>query len=284
MKPISIILASLLMTGFTQAQIAPGDNLREAYAEIAHPYFFAAPKFTPWAEGVNMLLIGTEPEAKDCEYVLMALSDTTLIGVYVKAENSFRVDQTGDGFLGENIPFFLLPTWTVKQHTRIDGDDKMVLDVLDALFETAMQSDAGDIADPEVILKYQKLQSDKTLANRHILLLLGHYQALVAQPGIQTETRTMNMALPMLLELAGECMVVYDNIPVIVCVYMGEALMAVGRMDEARKHFKMTLEYYPDAIPLQVYNYQLETDPKAKSAQRKKLKKTYPHHWMVKNL
>jgi phytoene/squalene synthetase len=60
--------------------------------------------------------------------------------------------------------------------------------------------------------------------------------------------------------LARECLELYKKIPVLVCVYMGEALQSANMIKDAREHFKMGLKFYPNSIPLQVYNYQLETD------------------------
>jgi hypothetical protein len=65
---------------------------------------------------------------------------------------------------------------------------------------------------------------------------------------------------------------------------MGEALQSAGMTDEARKHFKMSLQFYPNSIPLLVYNCRLEQDPTKKKEQLTDLKKKYPKHWMVKDL
>ena len=84
--------------------------------------------------------------------------------------------------------------------------------------------------------------------------------------------------------LSGECLSLYKSIPVIVCIYMGEALLNAGMTDLARDHFKMSLEFYPNSIPLLVYNYKLEKDKNSKDQQLKKLKKKYGKHWMVMDL
>jgi soluble P-type ATPase len=46
----------------------------------------------------------------------------------------------------------------------------------------------------------------------------------------------------------------------------------------------MSLEYYPNSIPLLVYNYRLEQDPTKKKQMLEELKKKYAEHWMVKDL
>lgn len=85
--------------------------------------------------------------------------------------------------------------------------------------------------------------------------------------------------------LSEECLKLYNRIPVVVCIYMGEALLQDnGMTDEARKHFKTSLQFYPNSIPLLVYNYRLEQDPAKKKKDLINLKQKYAEHWMVKTL
>jgi hypothetical protein len=84
--------------------------------------------------------------------------------------------------------------------------------------------------------------------------------------------------------LSGECLSLYNVIPTIVCIYMGEALQSAGMTDKARDHFKMSLQFYPNSIPLMVYNYKLEQDPAKKKGQLADLKNKYANHWMVREL
>lgn len=50
------------------------------------------------------------------------------------------------------------------------------------------------------------------------------------------------------------------------------------------QHFKMSLQFYPNSIPLLVYNYRLEQDLTKKKELLEELKKKYSKHWMVKRL
>src|SRR4029077_13294160 len=101
-----------------------GDNLNTEFKKIANPFYFAAPSFTGWTEGANMLLIGDKPNPNDCDFVFIALHDTTLIGIFTtKAPNVFMFDTEGNSILNSTSEFFLLPLWTVKKNTKVVSSD-----------------------------------------------------------------------------------------------------------------------------------------------------------------
>jgi hypothetical protein len=261
-----------------------GDNLKIEFKKIVKPYYFEAPSFTGWTEGANMLLIGSKPNPNDCDFVYIALHDTTLIGTFTtKAPNLFMFDTEGNSTLSSTSEFFYLPEWTVKSKTKIVATDKTILTVLDKMYEQTMQANDGQL-DEKTVRKYQQFQTDTTLANRHIALLFDTYQTIITETAAKGEKAPADICVPLMKTLAGECVSLYNNIPAIVCIYMGEALQSAGMTDDARKHFKMSLQFYPNSIPLLVYNYRLEQDQTKKKEQLADLKKKYSKHWMVKDL
>ena len=261
-----------------------GDNLKTEFKKIAKPFYFAAPSFTGWTEGANMILIGAKPNPNECDFVFIALQDTTLIGIFTtKAPNVFMFDTEGNSILSNTSEFFYLPLWTVKSKTKIVTTDKTILSILDKMYEQTMQANDGQL-DEKTIRKYQQFQTDTTLANRHIALLFDTYQTIITETAAKGEKAPADICVPLMKSLAGECVSLYNNIPAIVCIYMGEALQSAGMIDDARKHFKMSLQFYPNSIPLLVYNYRLEQDPTKKKEQLADLKKKYSKHWMVKDL
>ena len=280
-----------LITAFTMfatfvcnGQIRQGDNLRTEFNKIAKPYYFAAPNFTAWTEGVNMLLIGDKPNPNDCDFVFIALHDTTLIGILTtKAPNVFMFDTEGNSILDKTSEFFLLPTWIVKNKTKIISTDKSILKLLDKMYEKTLQANDLEL-DEKTVKEYQQYQTDTTLANRHIALLLDNYQTIITETAAKGQQAPANICIPLMKSLSEECLSLYNIIPVIVCIYMGEALQSAGMTDKAREHFKMSLQFYPSSIPLQVYNYKLEQDPTKKKEELAELKKKYAKHWMVKDL
>jgi len=56
-------------------------------------------------EGANMLLIGDKPNLKDCDFVFLALHDTSLVGVFSnKAPNEFLFDAEGNSITFNHFP------------------------------------------------------------------------------------------------------------------------------------------------------------------------------------
>ena len=231
-----------------------------------------------------MLLIGDKPNPNDCDFVFIALHDTTLIGIFTtKKPNFFMFDTEGNSILSNTSELFYLPLWVVKNKTKIVSADKTILTVLNKMYEQLMQANDGQL-DEKTIKKYQQFKTNATLANRHIALLFDTYQTIITETAAKGEKPPSDICVPLMKSLAGECVSLYNNIPAIVCIYMGEALQSAGMTDEARKHFKMSLQFYPNSIPLLVYNYRLEQDPTKKKEELTELKRKYSKHWMIKDL
>lgn len=121
-----------------------GDNLKTEFNKINKPHFFEAPNFTGWTEGSGMFLIGAKPNPNDCDFLFLALKDTTLIGVFKTSKpNTFLFDTEGNSIVTTTSDFFILPEWTVKNKTKISSSDKTIYNVLDKLYEETMQADDG---------------------------------------------------------------------------------------------------------------------------------------------
>ncbi len=276
---------SILLPVYVTAQaVKEGDNLAWLYKKAGSYYFHKALVFTPWVEAADMLMIGSKPNPVDCDYLFLALRDSTLIGIYKNTEPaSFLFDKDGKSILAKPTDYFVLPTWIVKRKTRIDSTDKKLLVLLNQLYNQTMQADNGSPTE-ETIKAYQRYITDTTLANRQVALLFDNYQNLITQATSDGKRPPPDICVPLMKALVSECMGVYNQIPPIVCIYMGEALQSAGMMDEAREHFRKSLQFYPNAIPLLVYTYQLEQNDSKKKEELADLKKRFPKHWMVKSL
>jgi hypothetical protein len=284
MKFLLLPFMALLAFSVSGQTINKGDNVQTSFKNIKHPYFFEAPKLTPWAEGSNMLLVGDKPNPNNCDYLFVALKDTTLVGVYkLTTPNYFLLDTEGNSVLGTTSDFFLLPSWALKRNANINSSDRTIVSVLDDLYQTTMQANDGQ-PDEKTIQKYQQFQTDITVANRHIALLFDTYQMVITETAAKGQKPPADICVPLMKNLAGECIKLYDQIPAIVCVYMGEALQSAGMTNEARTHFQTALQFYPNSVPLQVYNYRLEQDTDKQKQMLTQLKKKHSKHWMVKDL
>jgi len=284
MKYILSILTIILTLSSNAQTLKQGDNLKAEFKKISIPYYFEAPNFTGFAEGRGILLIGSKPNPNDCDFLFIALKDTTLIGIYKVAKPvSFIFDTEGNSILNTNSDFFVLPSWTVKNKTQVSASDKKIILLLDKLYEKTMQGNDNEL-DERTLTEYQSYKTNTTLANRHIALLFDTYQNIITETAAKGKQAPAEICIPIMKSLSGECLKLYNSIPAIVCIYMGEALQSAGMTDEARNHFKMSLQIYPNSIPLMVYNYRLEQDLAKKKGQLVELKKKYSKHWMVKDL
>lgn len=280
MKPLFYLLLPLLSFTAAAQNLNLGDSLRPVYKNINNPYFVKSPKVTTWAEGSDLLMIGD----RSSDQLFLALSDTTLIGVLNRTEpTSFLFDTDGTSVLSQKTDIFLLPMWVVKNRTKISVSDTTILSVLNETYQVVLQAD--DLhPHEETIRKLKQFETDTTLANRHIALLFDNYQTIITETAIKGQSPPGDICVQLMNTLAYECYELFGRIPVIVYIYGGEALHSAGLIDEATAHFKKALKFYPDSIPLQVYNYRFEKNKNKQRALLARLKKEHPTHWMVKDL
>lgn len=261
-----------------------GGSLKAEFEKINNPYFFKAPEFSGWVESRNLILIVDKPNTNDCDFVFLAEQDTTLVGVFTTKEpKRFLLDMEGNSTLSVTSNYFLLPMWTVKRNTKVISSDTTILLLLDKICEKTLQANQLEL-DEKTIKEYGEYKSNTTLANRHIALLFDNYQTIINETSARGEKAPAEICIPLMKSLSAECLSLYNRIPVIVCIYMGEALQSAGMIDEAREHFKLSLQFYPNSIPLLVNDYRLEKDPIKQKEKLAELKAKYPEHWMVKDL
>lgn len=261
-----------------------GGSLKAEFEKINNPYFFKAPEFSGWVESRNLILIVDKPNTNDCDFVFLAEQDTTLVGVFTTKEpKRFLLDMEGNSTLSVTSNYFLLPMWTVKRNTKVISSDTTILLLLDKICEKTLQANQLEL-DEKTIKEYGEYKSNTTLANRHIALLFDNYQTIINETSAKGEKAPAEICIPLMKSLSAECLSLYNRIPVIVCIYMGEALQSAGMIDEAREHFKLSLQFYPNSIPLLVNDYRLEKDPIKQKEKLAELKAKYPEHWMVKDL
>ena len=283
MKYVFLTGLILLASRLQSQTLKEGDNIKDEFKKITNPFYFRGPLLTEWAEGLNMILIGAKSNPKQCDYLFIATSDTTLVGVFKQTEGGFMFDEEGNSILGKQSQYFLLPLWIIKNKTRVSSSDIKIITLLDKLYEKTLQSDDFTL-DEETAREYNQYRTDTSLANRHIAFLFDTYQSIITDYLEKHEKPPVEFRLHLINTLAAECVSLYKKTPVVVCIYIGETLLDAGMEDKAREHFKMSLQFYPNSIPLLVYDYRLEQDSNKKKQKLNELKKKYPKHWMVKDL
>lgn len=271
-----LLVLTVIATITSQAQtIQQGANLNTEFKKIETPYYSPAPSFTSWVEGSNMFLISSKPDLAENKFVFLALSDTTLIGgFYTTPPYDFLLDIEENSVLDGKSSVFILPTWAVKKKTEISSTDKKIVTLLDKIYQKTLQADTLEL-DEVTMSEYISYHTDTTLANRHIALMFDNYQTLINEAAAKRQSPPAEICVPLMTSLSQECLSIFNSVPVIVSIYMGEALQDAGMLEEASEHFKKAIGIYPNSIPLLVYNYMYEKD---------EVKKKYPKHWLVKDL
>ncbi|MCA6066959.1 hypothetical protein JI747_007205 [Chryseobacterium sp. RG1] len=164
----------------------------------------------------------------------------------------------------------------IKKQSQIDKSDKTVYNLLTTFYEKNLQADQEEMT-PEDIQQIERLVSDPSTKNIHILMLFLMYQqhisktaAVGKEPDIDFQIDTMNI-------LESETKEIFGKIPAIIYIYKAEALESGHKKDESQNTVAQGLKEYPDSIPLKVYSYLNTKD----NAIKNDLIKNHSKHWMV---
>jgi len=164
---------------------------------------------------------------------------------------------------------------SIKARTPVNSDNHAVINIIQALSDETLQSDAGELSEGTRVT-YQKMLSDPTTTNWHLLYLYQAHSDNVIQP--TPNPKFQQACIKLLFE---EFIDTYDAAPAVILIYAGETLMTQNTA-AAAEHFKKALVHYPKSIPLMVYRWQLISEGPEKKQLYAKLKKDHPNHWMVK--
>ncbi len=81
-----------------------------------------------------------------------------------------------------------------------------------------MQADNNIEMDTATVNSIKSFYTDTTLANRHLIYLLDTYQKLVMDANKNHEGAPSYLCIPMMKDLLGEFLKIFNTIPVLVCV------------------------------------------------------------------
>ena len=179
----------------------------------------------------------------------------------------------------ENFDSLLVEFDSVKKETIIDGEDRKVFDLLEDLYKETLQSNKGGIS-KKTIAKYIKLSADTELKNKNILFLFNTYQNYISETLAAGKITDPLYQQKIMNLLSFECISIYNQIPAIVFIYMGEALMNNKESENAIQHFDLALGFYPSSIPMKIYKFLL--DEENNKELKDELIKKHSKHWMVK--
>ncbi len=170
-----------------------------------------------------------------------------------------------------------------KSKTIIDSTDKRLLVLMENLFLESLQSNENTLSE-STLSSLRNFNEDSSLPNWHVFYLYMFYQSFVADAAQNPNMANPELQLWLIETLTKEVENIFGVVPTVVAIYKGEALLATGQKREAIKHFNRFSVIYPEAIPIKVYRFHLESDFKKKEKMYNELKSNHPNHWMVKDL
>lgn len=165
----------------------------------------------------------------------------------------------------------------IKKETAIDSDDRSVYNILDEFYEKNLQAENDEMT-RETIEKFQKLASDPSTKNIHILMLFLMYQQHISQTAMVGKQPNPEFQVEATRLLEEETQMIYKKTPAIIYIYKYEALDSANKAEEAKATAIQGLKEYPDSVPLKIYTYLTTKDETLKSD----LLNKHSNHWMVK--
>lgn len=165
---------------------------------------------------------------------------------------------------------------TLTKNEIRDSTDKTIYHLMDELFQGILQSDNLNVSQ-ETIAKIDKIMKSDQVKNKHLLMLFLLYQNVVGQSA-QSGASNPQAQVEILRTLSNEYSNIYNQIPVIIYIYLAEAYKANKQHEEVVKTLNVSRKLYPDAIPLKVYQY-METKDETLKAD---ILKNHKDHWLVK--
>lgn len=165
----------------------------------------------------------------------------------------------------------------IKKESKTDGNDTTIYNLLDKFYKQSLQADTDEVK-PETIEKVQKLASDPSTKNIHLLMLFLMYQQHISQTAAARKKADPEFQTEMIELLKDETKSVYGTLPAIIYIYEYEALERAGKTEEAKMAVSEGLKMYPDSVPLKVYSYINTKD----EALKNDLVTNHSGHWMVK--
>ncbi|MBC3542237.1 hypothetical protein ACFSC6_13645 [Rufibacter sediminis] len=165
----------------------------------------------------------------------------------------------------------------IRGNTKIDNQDKAVLNLMEEFYTQMLQSDAGKLS-PNTPEKLDNLLRNGRTRNRHLLVMFMVYQQHISQTAASGKRPDTKFQVELMTDLAFEFKNIYNEVPAIIYVYQSEALNSSGQNQEALKIIEEGLTVYPNSVPLKVYKYLGTKD----DALKIDLIGNHSNHWMVK--
>lgn len=259
-------------------------NIEKYINESNSNFRFQMPLLTDWYDG-EFVFGSCKDSLGEEEIILSKLPDSLYFGIFDRLSDtpSYYLDTDNDSILDIRSSFFVLPLHFVRNNSLVAHKDSSVLKMFDQ-FHDILQSDNKDNINTTLIYNIARCKNDFNFPNRHLIYLLEVYREIVYENSLSQAPFSEDVSINLMYQLISECVLIYDYVPPIVCIYSLEALLSAGMIDVAKSNIKMYIQFHPNSIPLMVYKYKLEDDLKLKEEMLTKLNRDHGNHWFVKTL
>lgn len=163
-----------------------------------------------------------------------------------------------------------------KSKSKIDPQDKAALNLINAFYDDALQSDKGELQ-PKTIATLKNFMGSPKSKNKHLIDLFLLYQQVIDNAVERGLKPNAELQLLLVNALEDEFETIYKLTPAIIYIYKYEALNSDKKSDEANAVVEKGLQHFPDSVPLQVYRYLNSKD----AALKEGLIQDHSNHWLV---
>jgi hypothetical protein len=277
-----LILALILFPVIATAQLQKGDNIYYSFLKIKKTREALMPPVGNWTDESKIMAVA-DSEAMNPSIVYFRTAGNKLFAAHNYAAGTVAIDLDGDSVIDIETSMLWLPAWALKK-SPTNAKDTTARYILNSIYQSTMQADQNDYADSAIANLMNKYRMKESLPDRNIIYLFDSYRRITLDASKQNQKPPAELCLFIADELSKACLNAFGKVPVIAVVYKGEALLNSSLYSSAREHFKTWLTYYPNSIPLQVYDCKMEPDKAEKAKKKSTLLKAHPNHWMMKEL
>lgn len=166
-----------------------------------------------------------------------------------------------------------------KNTYPVDPKDLTMKNIFDQFYNEVLQNDSGQITE-DLLNKIALMVESPSTKNMQIMNLLLVFQDYINDVSENPAALNPEFQLKIVNAIENEFIILKQDIPALVYVYKIEALQTNDKFDESDKLIEVSLQKFPNSVPIKTYKYLATEDENVKND----LVKNHSNHWFVKQL
>jgi len=166
-----------------------------------------------------------------------------------------------------------------KNTYPVDPKDLTMKNIFDQFYNEVLQNDSGQISE-DLLNKIALMVESPSTKNMQIMNLLLVFQDYINDVSENPAALNPEFQLKIVNAIENEFIILKQDIPALVYVYKIEALQTNDKFDESDKLIEVSLQKFPNSVPIKTYKYLATEDENVKND----LVKNHSNHWFVKQL